>query len=340
MRTRRWNFAEETIDEAAQLIRQGEVIAFPTETVYGLGADATNEQAVRKIFQAKGRPADNPLIIHVHDNKQIARYVTDIPRVAQQMMDAFMPGPLTVILKSNGTVAPTVTAGMDTVAIRVPDHAVARQFIEATQLPLAAPSANLSGKPSPTTAEHVDQDLNTRIAGIIDGGATGVGVESTVVDCTSDVPIILRPGGITKDMLQDVVGQVTYDDAIQTDDQPKAPGMKYQHYQPDAPLRLIDGDQAFFQQQIDALEKQGKTVGVIASEPLASQLRTNYLYRCGQRNDLSTVAAKLYYALRYFNQMEMDIILSETYPFEGIGQAIMNRLTKAATDKLEANRHT
>ncbi len=190
------------ITEAATLLQAGEVVAFPTETVYGLGADATNSDAVAKIFQAKGRPADNPLIVHVAEKAQINKYVTEIPQIAEKLIDAFMPGPLTVILKSNQKIASLVTAGLDTIAIRIPDHTVARALIEASGRPLAAPSANTSGKPSPTQAIHVFQDLNQKIAGIVDGGEAGVGVESTVVDCTGELPLILRPGGVTKEEME------------------------------------------------------------------------------------------------------------------------------------------
>ncbi|MFD2655748.1 L-threonylcarbamoyladenylate synthase [Gracilibacillus thailandensis] len=338
MKTEKWDASKQSLIKAAQLLNEQEVVAFPTETVYGLGADATSEVAVSKIFKAKGRPSDNPLIVHVHDPSQIQHYVTEISTMAQQLIEHFMPGPFTIILPSNGTVADTVTAGLDTVGIRIPDHPIGRALIQEANLPLAAPSANLSGKPSPTTAEHVYQDLYGRIAGIIDGGATGVGLESTVVDATGDIPVILRPGGVTKQQIEQVAGQVELTGSLK-ENQPKSPGMKYTHYEPDAPLVLIDGDQRFFQKHINKFQQEGKKVGIIASKPLVDQLQAAIRYNCGSRDDLSQVAANLYYGLRYFNDTDVDIILAETYPQEGIGDAIMNRLTKAATHWYTQNKN-
>lgn len=338
MKTEKFGASTHSLKKAALLLRNQEVVAFPTETVYGLGADATSETAVAKIFKAKGRPSDNPLIVHVHDRSQIKHYVTEISTMAQTLIDHFMPGPFTIILQSNGTVANTVTAGLDTVAIRVPDHEIGQALIKEANLPLAAPSANLSGKPSPTTADHVYEDLQGRIAGIIDGGATGVGLESTVVDGTGDIPVILRPGGVTKQDIEKVVGQVELTGSLK-ESQPKSPGMKYNHYKPDAPLILIDGDHTFFQHHIHSYQQKGKKVGIIASWPLVDQLQADISYSCGNKGDLAEVAANLYYALRYFNGTNVDVILAETYPKEGIGDAIMNRLTKAATNQHVQNRN-
>ncbi len=332
MKTEKWDASKQSLIKAAQLLNDQEVVAFPTETVYGLGADATSEVAVSKIFKAKGRPSDNPLIVHVHEPNQIKHYVREISTMAQKLIDHFMPGPFTIILKSNGIVADTVTANLDTVAIRIPDHEIGRALIQEADLPLAAPSANLSGKPSPTTAEHVYQDLYGRIAGIIDGGATGVGLESTVVDATGDIPVILRPGGVTKQQIEKVAGTVELTGSLK-EKQPKSPGMKYNHYEPDAPLVLIDGDQTFFQNHIKTYQQAGKKVGIIASKPIVDQLQADISYNCGSKDNLSEVAANLYFALRYFNDTNVDIILAETYPQEGIGDAIMNRLTKAATHR-------
>ncbi|WP_058308709.1 L-threonylcarbamoyladenylate synthase [Gracilibacillus massiliensis] len=336
MKTDFLDATKQSLKIAADYLKKQEVVAFPTETVYGLGADATSEVAVSKIFKAKGRPADNPLIVHVHHPQQINHYVTEIPAIAQKLIDTFMPGPFTIILKSNGKVASTVTAGLDTVAIRIPDHPIGRALIQEANLPLAAPSANLSGKPSPTTAKHVFHDLDGKIAGIIDGGATGVGLESTVVDATGDIPVILRPGGITKHQIEKVIGSVELASALK-EEQPKSPGMKYNHYEPDAPLYLVDGEHDFFQEKIDHFQAQGKKVGVIATKPLIDQINADICYACGNRNNLSEVAAKLYFALRYFNDTNADIILAETYPNQEIGEAIMNRLNKAATNHLKQN---
>ncbi|WP_226036293.1 L-threonylcarbamoyladenylate synthase [Aquibacillus saliphilus] len=323
------------IEAAANLLKKLEVVAFPTETVYGLGADATNEQAVAKIFQAKGRPADNPLIVHVANKQQIEQYVTHVPDVAKKLIHAFMPGPLTIILPSNNTIATNVTAGLSSIAIRIPSHPVARQLLEVCQLPLAAPSANKSGKPSPTSADHVVQDLNGKIAGILDGGTTGVGLESTVLDCTTEIPVILRPGGITKQQIEQVVGMVMVDPALVVEaDQPKAPGMKYNHYQPDAPLSLIDGDVDFFQAQIDSAIAEGLKVGIMASTELASLIEADNIKTCGSRTDLKEVAVHLYDTLRAFKKSDVDLILCETFEQTGVGEAIMNRLHKAATKKV------
>lgn len=324
-----WN--EEATDQLAKYIQAGEVVAFPTETVYGLGADATNPEAVAKIFSAKGRPADNPLIVHVASIEQIERYVTDISTAAKSLIEAFMPGPLTVVLPSNGKISGQVTAGLDTVGIRIPDHPAAQELISKANLPIAAPSANLSGKPSPTSAIHVFQDLNQKIKAILDGGSTGVGLESTVVDCTGEKPEIIRPGGVTQSEIEEVLGYpIESTRSENVEEQPKSPGMKYTHYQPDVPLVLIDGDKDFFQAKIDQYRANGQKVGVLASEELASVLSADQIHMCGTIDNIATIASQLYQSLRAFKKTEVDIILAEVFPTEGLGQAIMNRLTKAA----------
>ncbi|MFB1051523.1 L-threonylcarbamoyladenylate synthase [Paraliobacillus sp. JSM ZJ581] len=323
---------QQAIEMAATLLKQQELIAFPTETVYGLGADATSEVAVAKIFAAKDRPADNPLIVHLADAEQIPNYVKQVTPIAKKLIHAFMPGPITVILPSSEAIAMNVTAGLNTVGIRIPDHPIARALLRAVNLPIAAPSANTSGRPSPTSAIHVFHDLNGKIAGIVDSAATEVGVESTVVDCTSDVPIILRPGGITREQIEDVTGVVTVDSTMdQQTDKPKAPGMKYTHYEPDMPLWLVDGTSDFFQQQVNRLSTQGLKVGVMGSEELISKLHVSNSSICGSKLNLDTIAVRLYDSLRSFKTNDTDIILGEVFPNEGIGQAIMNRLEKAAS---------
>ena len=323
---------EDTIDQAAKYIRAGELVAFPTETVYGLGADATNSEAVAKIFEAKGRPADNPLIVHVADVEQIEEYVAHVSADARRLIQAFMPGPLTIVLPSDQKIADNVTAGLETVAIRIPNHEAAQELIQKANRPIAAPSANISGKPSPTSALHVFQDLNGKIPAILDGGTTGVGLESTVVDCTGEKVTVIRPGFITQSDLESVLGYSIESTETDSDaSQPKSPGVKYTHYQPEVPLTLIDGDIEFFQETIDRYQASGKRVGVLVSEELATQLSADEFQICGTQDNLETIAGELYQSLRGFKQSEVDLILAETYPEEGVGQAIMNRLTKAAS---------
>ena len=329
--TYRWTATEEDLKDAAKTLENGEVVAFPTETVYGLGADARNEKAVAKIFDAKGRPSDNPLIVHVHDKSQIRQFVTDIPAKAELLIDKFMPGPLTVILPANDRIASNVTAGLDTVGIRIPDHPLALKLLERCALPLAAPSANKSGKPSPTTADHVYHDLHGKIAGILDGGATGVGVESTVIDMTRETPVILRPGGVTHEEIEQVIGEVKLSNHVKSDSTPKAPGMKYNHYEPNAPLYIIEGNQDFFQEQIERQQELGKTVGILASNEWCALLEADKSYACGSDSNLKEIAKHLYYGLRFFDETDVDIIFAQPYSQDGMGQAVMNRLDKAAT---------
>ena len=325
-------WSDETIAQVATYLKAGEVVAFPTETVYGLGADATNPTAVAKIFEAKGRPADNPLIIHVATIEQIEQYVTEVSADARRLIKAFMPGPLTIILPNDNKIADNVTAGLDTVAIRIPDHPAAQELIRKVNLPIAAPSANLSGKPSPTSAIHVFQDLNGKISAILDGGTTGVGLESTVVDCTGPKVTILRPGSITKTDLESVLNYLIDTEITdQAEPEPKSPGTKYTHYQPDVPLTLIDGDTEFFQKKIEQYQAEGKKVGLLISQELAADLAADETQICGTTTNLATIASQLYQSLRSFKQTEVDLILAEVFPDEGVGQAIMNRLTKAAT---------
>ncbi|WP_410984943.1 L-threonylcarbamoyladenylate synthase [Bacillus cereus] len=319
------------LQEAARLLRENEAIAFPTETVYGLGANAMNDEAIAKIFEAKGRPSDNPLIVHIGAKSQLGEIVREITPVAEVLMKHFWPGPLTIILPKKDGISEKVTAGLDTVGVRMPDHPVALALIEAANVPVAAPSANRSGRPSPTLAHHVYEDLNGKIAGIVDGGATGVGVESTVVDCTSEVPTILRPGGITKEQLEEVIGTVSLDPGLKDEkEKPKAPGMKYTHYAPKAPLSIVEGSREFIQQLVDKKKEEGYTVGVLTTEEYQHVYKADVVIPCGVRSNLASVATKLYDVLRTFDASKVDVIFSESFPNEGIGNAIMNRLTKAA----------
>ncbi|WP_163969494.1 L-threonylcarbamoyladenylate synthase [Oceanobacillus halotolerans] len=337
-KTKCWHIREsidkQVIKEASNMLRDGLTVAFPTETVYGLGADATNEKAVQGIFQAKGRPADNPLIAHVATIEQAKEMVDELPPIAKTLMTHFSPGPITYILPSNGKCATNVTAGLSTIGVRLPDHPVAQALLKECDIPIAAPSANLSGKPSPTTADHVWQDLSGKIAGLVDGGSTGVGLESTVVDCTQDIPIILRPGGITKEQLEQVVGNVMVDPALvhhQSSQKPKSPGMKYTHYAPAVDLWLVSGDAKRIQEIVTEQQANGKRIGVMASTETTVRLQADAIISLGSEHNLGDIAASLYDALRTFKEGDVDLILCETFSEKGIGQAVMNRLTKAAT---------
>lgn len=330
------NYSFPQLDEAAMWITDNEIVAFPTETVYGLGANAYSDIAVEKIFLAKGRPSDNPLIVHIANKSQLNHLVKMIPNVAEKLINQFWPGPLTLVLEKGDEVAKKVTAGLSTVAVRMPDHPVALALIEKAGVPVAAPSANTSGKPSPTTAAHVKEDLTGKIVGIVDGGPTGVGVESTVIDCTSKPPMILRPGGVTKEEIEAVIGDVDVDPALdqQSGQAPKSPGLKYKHYAPEAKVVLVSGSQEFMQKLIDIQRQQGKKVGVLTTDEKRNNLSATVVLSCGQRANLSTVARNLYEALREFNKYDLDIIYSEVFPETGVGKAIMNRLQKAAAGEL------
>ncbi|HEX7065613.1 MAG TPA: L-threonylcarbamoyladenylate synthase [Bacillales bacterium] len=318
------------LEEAAQWLRRNEVVAFPTETVYGLGGNALSDEAVEKIFAAKGRPADNPLIVHIADTSQLDSLVRSVPEKARKLIDVFWPGPLTIVLPSGQAVANKVTAGLSTVAVRFPHHPVAKALIEQSGLPIAAPSANRSGRPSPTSAAHVAQDLSGRIAGIVDGGETGIGVESTVIDCSGDNVMILRPGGVTRAEIESVVGPVAGEQAIGSIDAPKSPGMKYRHYSPNAELKLVKGSSAFLQSLVDNERSKGKKVGVLTTEEHLMDYQADAVISCGSRSDLYTIAHRLYRTLREFDELNIQIIYSEVFPEAGVGEAIMNRLGKSA----------
>ncbi|MBB5174088.1 L-threonylcarbamoyladenylate synthase [Texcoconibacillus texcoconensis] len=319
------------VERASLWIRQGEVVAFPTETVYGLGGDAFSSQAIEKIFAAKGRPSDNPLIVHIADEHQLTSLTNEVNDTARALIKAFWPGPLTLVLPNCGNVSPAVTAGLSTVAVRMPDHPVARAFLRACQTPVAAPSANRSGRPSPTTAQHVLDDLDGRIAGVVDGGPTGVGLESTVVDCSGAIPMILRPGGITAEAIRDVVGDVTFDPALsESSERPRSPGVKYTHYAPNARFVLVDGSPSFLQSYVNEARDEGLKVGVMTTEGNADQFDSDVVLTAGNRSDLQTVAREIYNTLRMFDEYEVDVIYGEVFAEQEIGQAVMNRLLKAA----------
>lgn len=325
------------MEEAAQLIRSGELVAFPTETVYGLGADALNPQASKKIYAAKGRPSDNPLIVHIAKFEDLEEIAKEVPQEAKKLADAFWPGPLTMIVYKNEKVPYETTGGMDTVAIRMPDHPAALELIRQSGCLIAAPSANTSGRPSPTLAEHVAEDLDGRIPMILDGGEVGIGIESTIIDLTEKIPMILRPGYITKEMLEAVIGTVRTDPGIIAADstkKPKAPGMKYRHYAPKANLMLIDGAKCAVVDKIneltDAMHSEGKKVGIIGTDETVASYRGDMVLSIGAREDEDAIARHLYKLLREFDEADVDVIYSESFATPRIGQAIMNRLLKAA----------
>lgn len=330
-----------SVRQAAAAIRAGELVAFPTETVYGLGADATNEAAVARIFTAKGRPSDNPLIAHIARQEQLTDIVTHIPPLATRLIQHFWPGPLTLVLPSAGAVAKQVSAGLDTVAVRMPDHALARALLQEVGRPVAAPSANRSGRPSPTEARHVMDDLHGRIFAVLDGGDTGYGLESTVVDVTGHIPVLLRPGGLTLQRLQQVVGDVQLASDISEADTaqaPPSPGMKYRHYAPEAKMLLVQGDEAAMVQRIRELtahyRSQGLKVGVLTTEEHKDDYEADVVIASGNRDDLASVAKDLYRALRQFDREGVERILCETFPESDWGMTIMNRLHKAASGRV------
>lgn len=331
---------DEELKEASAVIRSGGLVAFPTETVYGLGGDATNPEASRKIYAAKGRPSDNPLIVHIADFSQLRNIVAEVPQEAEKLAEAFWPGPLTMILRKNDVIPYETTGGLDTVAIRMPSHPVARAFLQDSGCMIAAPSANTSGRPSPTTAQHVWGDLHGKIEILLDGGPVGIGIESTIVDLSEERPMILRPGFITQEMLSAVLGDVGMDPGLASENSkqpPKAPGMRYRHYAPKADLTLVEGTMEEVISKINALTREaqamGKSVGVLATEENKDRYVADHVIVIGQRQDETEIARHLFDVLRQFDDLQVDLIYSESFVAAGVGQAIMNRLLKAAGHK-------
>ena len=361
--------ADELLMEAARILRGGGLVAFPTETVYGLGANGLDDAAARKIYAAKGRPSDNPLILHISAAEELAPLVREVPEAARKLMEAFWPGPLTMIFEKSGIVPYGTTGGLDTVAVRMPSDPVAGRMIALAGVPVAAPSANLSGRPSPTTAQHVIEDMSGRIEMILDGGPVGIGVESTIVDVTGPVPMLLRPGAVTMEMLRDTVGEVAVDPAVAgpvaADVKPRAPGMKYRHYAPKAELVLVEaaspagenpgsGDRpagtaavlprggyaagtAVSAAVIDTINRltgermaEGRRVGILCTDETKDRYPRGIVRSVGLRASQETVAHSLFAVLREFDDLGVDYIYSESFARDHLGQAIMNRLTKAA----------
>lgn len=327
---------EKFIDEAANVIKSGGLVAFPTETVYGLGANALNGEAVKKIFIAKGRPQDNPLIIHIAEKNDLYKYGENIPSIAEKLADKFWPGPMTLIVEKNSIIPSVTSANLNTIGIRMPSDKVAKKLIEKSEVAIAAPSANLSGKPSPTDVKRCIEDLDGRIDYILGYSESEVGVESTIIDVTVNPPCVLRPGGITLEMLQEVCKDIYIDKGIiSLDDniKPKAPGMKYKHYSPKARVRVVDGPLDKCVEKISEMVHnyidEGLKVGVMATEETSDNYKEGLVLSLGKRQDLSSVAKNLFSTLREFDDNNIDIIISEAFIEKGLGVAIMNRLKKA-----------
>lgn len=335
------NINSDLIIDAVNIIKNSGLVAFPTETVYGLGANGFDENAAKKIFAAKGRPEDNPLILHVYSVEQVEELVEEIPDIAKKCMEEFWPGPLTILLPKSDKVPNIITAGLDTVAIRMPENKIALELIKMSNVPIAAPSANISGRPSPTSAKHVIDDLMDKVDMIVDGGETGVGLESTVLDLSGDLPMILRPGGVTKEDLQKIIPNVTIDFAIIKEDAniiPKSPGQKYRHYAPKSEMLVFSGDIDKITDAIMAKTKEymaiGKRVGVICTDETKEIYKDGLIISMGSRRNNETIARNLFNTLRLFDEENVDIILAEGVEPSHLGIAIMNRMTKAAGGRI------
>ena len=331
------NIDKNIMREAGEILKKGGLVAFPTETVYGLGANALNEEAAMKTYAAKGRPSDNPLIVHIADMSYLPAITENVPEITNKIAETFWPGPITMIFDKSSIVPHGTTGGLDTVAVRMPSDEIARELILAGGGYVSAPSANTSGRPSPTTAEHVAEDLSGKIEMIIDGGSVEIGVESTILDMTVTPPMILRPGAITKEMLEELIGEVSVDKTIMDGNSkqaPKAPGMKYRHYAPKADLSIVEGKEdeviSFINKTVKEKIDAGYKVGIIGTEETISKYECGVIKSVGTREDEMTIAGHLYGILREFDSDGVDFIYSESFAADGIGSAVMNRLLKAA----------
>ncbi|NLG89129.1 MAG: threonylcarbamoyl-AMP synthase [Clostridiaceae bacterium] len=328
------------LDEAADALKNGRLVAFPTETVYGLGANALDENAVREIFTAKGRPSDNPLIVHIADISTLKLLVMKIKPEAEKLMHAFWPGPLTLVFEKSPNVPKVTTGGLDTVAVRMPDHPVALELIKKAGVPVAAPSANRSGKPSPTLAEHVLEDMDGRIPYIIDAGPCRVGVESTVLDLTEDTPVILRPGGVTIDMIEDVIGRVKQyktEANIEMIKSPKSPGMKYVHYAPKGEVIVVSGKNKvseWINEKLSEDEKNSIKAVVVAADENIENYSAGIKMSYGSIKSPQEAAASIFRIFRDCDRLGAEKIYIEAIPEYGIGYAVMNRIKKAAGGKV------
>ncbi len=340
MKTLIENANDSSIRKAAEILKRGGLVAFPTETVYGLGANAFDSSAVKKIYLAKGRPSDNPLIVHICDVNQLHDVVANVSSVAQKLIKKFWPGPLTIIFDKKDSIPSQTSGGLDTIAVRFPSNPVAQKLIRFANLPIAAPSANISGKPSCTHFDHVVNDLNGKIDMIIcDENEESFGLESTILDLTTQIPTLLRPGAITFEMIRDTIGDVIVaNNLINDDEHPKAPGMKYKHYSPRADVFIVDGDLKNVVAKINEMVKQNldanKKIGVLASEQTKNLYENCFVISAGDRNNLYSIAQNLFSSLRQFDLNNIDVVYAESFPDENIGFAIMNRLSKAADYKI------
>lgn len=333
------NIDLEKIKYVADILRNGGLVVFPTETVYGIGANALSKMAVENIFKAKGRPSDNPLIVHINDVAKAKMLCNDFDNDNfKKISQNFWPGSLTIVANKKEIVPDIVTAGLNTVAIRVPQNRIALKLLEYANVPVAAPSANISGRPSATAAKHVIEDLYSKVDIIIDGGNVEVGIESTVLDITSKIPVILRPGKITRENLEKVIGNVIDSKnmivGIKESEIPKAPGMKYKHYSPNAKLILFEGSYenviAKIKDTCEKFTREGKRVGIIATDDTKKHFESQNIFYLGKRDDLEGIARNLFYSFREMDSRGFDIILAQTFVEEGVGVAIMNRMKKAS----------
>lgn len=329
------------LQEAGEILKRGGLVAFPTETVYGLGGDGLNPESSMKIYAAKGRPSDNPLIVHVADMESIKKIVKNLPEAAYKLADVLWPGPLTMIMEKSDVVPYETTGGLDTVAIRMPSNKIAAELIRQAGGYIAAPSANLSGRPSPTEAKYCIEDLDGRVNMIIDGGQVGIGLESTIIDLTSDTPMILRPGYVTQKMLEDILGDVSIDKTILGADsgiKPKAPGMKYRHYAPKGDLTIVEGDPEkvteYINEKLIEHRAKGERTGVIATDKTVDKYKADVVKCAGSREDEEEIARNLFSILRQFDDEDVNCMYSEAFDDTGLGVAIMNRLLKAAGHKV------
>lgn len=334
METRIFENTKDDIKQAAELIKSGETVVFPTETVYGLGANALDAVAVKKIFAAKGRPSDNPLIVHIADFESAGQFAAEIPETAKLLAEKFCPGPLTMILKKKSVIPDEVSAGLDTVGIRIPADKIAREFLKECGVPVAAPSANVSGRPSPTSFEHVLDDMSGRVSGIIHGENAVVGLESTVIDLTAETPTVLRPGGISVEELRDVLGDVLVSGELKDDGIPKAPGMKYKHYSPKGQTFILSGDVTDVAQFLEKRSKVNPTAVLIFDEFKAFMPKTVVVLSLGSKDVPETAANRLFDCLRECDKLGIKEIYAPEIPDNGLWRAVKNRLYKAASARV------